>query len=388
MRRIEKRRFTKKQLDSFLFFFAYSLYLITAIVNISFLIPGASEYGKTTMVVCASIVIFKELLLYRLNKKETFYLLVSSLLSLIIFLHTNGFLMFPLFILIYGSRRIDFSRIAKFSLIVLSILFAIVVICAKTGLIVDYTSFANGRERDYLGFRYALFPSMIGLNIIALATYLNKENKITKYAFLLLFSYLLFEYTDSRLSFAISLLIIVSVFLIRKYILTSKNRNKLFRITPFTYIICSVISLTLVFTFSINNPVMRSIDEKVEHRISLGNSSLNSYPVNLLGHNVEYVGAGLNENGKRSNKEYNYVDCLYLNLLEKYGAIYLIAYIAILTRSMMNLEKRKDYVLLIIMCLFAIIGMLDDLGMFLHYNTFLFAASAGFLPQNIKGAKK
>ena len=58
-----------------------------------------------------------------------------------------------IFFMIFGGRNIPFRRIAKFALWLIIIVFVIVVVSAKLGIIRNYTSIESDRSnREYLGF--------------------------------------------------------------------------------------------------------------------------------------------------------------------------------------------------------------------------------------------
>ena len=374
----------KTNIDEFLFFVAYSMYLLTAYFHISFYASYISKYGKTIMVLCALVIIFKELFANKIRGKELIGLLICTILSSILFLHINGYLMFPFFVLIYGAKRIKFKKIAKFSLIFGIIMFALIIISAKSGIILDYVSYVNDRERHFLGFRYALYPSMVAFNLTALYLYIKEDAKTIHYIILMVLNYILFKYTDSRLAFYLSAFIILAIAFIKKYKNIFDNKKNINNILCLSYIICSLVSLYLICTYSNMNNTMNNLDIQLEHRLSLGKKSLEIYPINLLGHDVEFIGAGLSEDGTRNSKIYNYVDCMYLNMIEKYGIIYFMIYISIMTYTAFQLKKTNNYVLLIILCMYALMGMIDDLGLFLHYNTFAFLIGT-VMGQKIKG---
>lgn len=355
-----------------LFFVAYFIYLVVSILNASFYAQYISiTLGKLIMLLCSLIIVIKEVFYTKFNKKEIVFLCISIFLSLIIALHTNGYTMFPLFILIYGSRRIDFKKIAKFTMYVSSCLLLFIVFSAKLGFIQDYVSTSNNRVREYLGFRYSLYPSMLWFNINALILYLDRKNNVYKYITLILINFIIFRCTDSRLSFYLSLLLITLVYIIKNTRIDLSKMNILLKIVSFSFIIFSFISLFVIFTYNKENKFISDIDVKLEHRISLGKNSLDEYPINLFGHDVKYIGAGLNPDGTRETGKYNFVDCMYLNILEKHGAVFFIFYLGLITYTMIRIKSEKKYILLIILSMYALHGIVDNLGMNLYYNTFL-----------------
>ena len=64
------------------------------------------------------------------------------------------------------------------------------------------------------------------------------------------------------------------------------------------------------------------------------------------------------------------MDCLYVQVLQKYGILFTIVVIVIMTILMYKLYKEEQWFLLVTMAVLAIHGMIDDLILPLYYNTF------------------
>lgn len=82
-------------------------------------------------------------------------------------------------------------------------------------------------------------------------------------------------------------------------------------------------------------------------------------------------------NGMKNTEEYNFVDCLYINVLQKFGGIFLIFMLMLFTYANKSLLKNKDYLGLIIMMFLAYQGLIDNLNIYLYFNSFLFLVSDG-----------
>ena len=373
---------TKNQIANILFFISYGLYILVTLLNTSFYAIYINSHLKLCMIICISIIIFKEILCERIKIKEIFYLLICSFLSLIMLLRTNGITIFPIFFFLYGARRIEFKKIAKFTLIESVILFLFIILSAKSGIILNYISTSNGRTREYLGFRYSLYSQMIMFNITALYLYIcskSKKTSVIKFALLMFINYLLFKYTDSRLSFYLAILLIIITFIISKKPKILDNRKIICLLATLSFIISAVFSLYMIFHYDSSNIWMRNLNETLGNRLLLGYNSLREYPINLFGHDVKYIGNGLNIYGQKTIGTYNYVDCLYLNILEKYGTVFSIVYLGLLTYVSNKAWKDKNYVLLIILSFYALHGIIDDLEIYLYYNTFWFIISEYFI---------
>lgn len=365
-------------INEILFFFAYGLYIFIGIMNLSFFQIYINNITKYINILCMLILLYSELLNKKISIKGIFLLIFISLLLLPVMIHNNATL-FVMILFIYCARNIDFRRIAKFSLFESILLLFLVILSSKIGIITNYISTDGGRIREYLGFRYALFPPMILFNITALELYLYKDKfSPFKYIILFILNYYVYIKTDSRLSFYLSILLILFIAILTKFPNIFKKRKVLCNLMVFSFILCSIFSLITTIKYDASNPQMNKLNETFGGRLYLGHISLDKYPINLLGHDTKYIGNGLDMYGNKTSGTYFYVDCLYLNLLEKYGLIFTVILLLLLTYSLSNTLKEKDYFLLVILTFFALHGIIDDLEIYIYYNTFWFIISKNF----------
>ena len=115
-----------------------------------------------------------------------------------------------------------------------------------------------------------------------------------------------------------------------------------------------------------------------------GKKSLEEYEINLFGHDIQYIGAGLDINGQRATGTYNFVDCLYINMLEKYGIVFNVLFLCLLTTVLRKVWKGENYFLFIILVGLAFRGIIDNLEMYLYYNTFWLAISEYYVKKHTR----
>lgn len=364
-----------KKTSEKLFFLSYGIYLTFSILNASFYQKYIYSYQKSVMVICVVIAIFSEILKKKLKKKESTLLITCGILFFILLFHMNGLAMFPLFIYIYSARSIDFKKIAKFTAILCSTLLIFIITSAMLGIITNYKRvqvlFGVTRIRYYLGFRYPLFPQMILFNVTLCYFYAYKDNiSLFKCIILSILNYWMFMYTDSRLSCYLVIALIFILYFINKRPKILDKQKLICWILVFSFPICSLLSLYTTIKYDNSNPMMSKLNEFLGGRLSLGKNSLSEFKINLFGNDTKYIGSGLDMNGERASGKYNYVDCLYINMLEKYGIIFNVIFLWLLSLVLYNIWKEKDYVLFVILIGFAIHGIVDDLEIYLYYNAF------------------
>ena len=361
----------------FLYFLSYGIYLIYTLLTTTFFYAFFYQeiIYKCLILTCMFILALKEIVFKRLSNLELIGLIICMALSLILLRRMVGqFSLLPFFLYIYCSRDIPFEKIARFSYWLLGILLMGVVVSAYIGIIPNYLdTLIPGRDRYYLGFTYALDSSIVVLNIMSLSLYLHRHH-ISLIRCLLWFVIIFWFYlqTRSRLAFLMGILILALFYLVTKFpgILRRKWLNWGMAAS---FIICSTGGIFLTVMYEPTVLWMKKLNNILENRLALGKNALELYGYKLLGMRIQYVGNGLDISGERKTGEYNYVDCLYVSMLQKYGVLFLICFIMILTIAMFRMYKKNKYYLLIIMTSIALRGLIDNTFFPLYFNTFWLA---------------
>ena len=349
-------------------YIAYSVYLILGIIESSFYAIYVQNYSKIILFSCIILLFLGESITFSVNYKDMMLgiVLIACFVYLYLFIGL-GVSLIPLFM--YSTRNIDITGIIKISYIISIILLIIIMISSYLGVIENYIYYDTTRERQYLGFRYALYPSSILCNIIFLKVYLDKERISWKSIILLLISsYILYTLTDSRLTFVLGGLILI--FSAVNKIIPSICEKILSRLLIFSYAFVGIISL--YFTLNYNHLIdwQENLNEILGGRLSLGYSTLEFYGYGLFGREVELVGNGLDVNGIVNSSSYNYVDNLYVQLLLKTGVLFLVFFIICMTYVTYLTYKQKNLYFYVILVMLALHGLIDDLILQIQYNSF------------------
>ncbi len=181
--------------------------------------------------------------------------------------------------------------------------------------------------------------------------------------------------TNSRLSFYLSvwMVFVFGVLKVRPNLLRSKR--VLCWGMVFAFVFSFVISVYFTVTYNPDVEWKYQLNTVLGGRLRLGQSSLLQSGISLFGQKVEMVGNGLDAFGNKNINPYNYVDSFYIQILQRYGIIFSIVWITILTFTLYYSYKINDYYMMT--CLVFIAGhcVIDDLSLSLYYNTFWFAGS-------------
>lgn len=363
-----------------LFFLAYGLFLSAGILSTSFYYKYYSGVPhKVIIVVVLALLIYKELYGNRITRKSLFTLVVGAGLFFLVN-HVGSVLVAVMFLLIWSSRNIDFRQIARFSLAMSMVLFAFIICSSHLGIIKNVVITRGNRVRYYLGFRYALYGPAILYNITSLYLYIKKA-KIKWLELLILFAvnYWVYVQTNSRLSFCLTVFVMFSCVMLRYFPNILKKRRILCLGMIGSFWVCALVSIGLTALYNSSIPWMNSLNSILGGRLKLGKNSILEYGIPMFGQKVSWNGWGLDVNGNVSSQSltnYNYVDCGYLNVLQHYGILLLAICLIVLTIALVKCYQRKNYYLLILLTLVALHAMIDDLIIYLFYNTLWFVAAS------------
>ena len=376
---MEKIKF--KSIDSEkIFCFSYSIYLIFSLFSKTFLF----QYYNVNVyrLIKVSYIALLFYIEYR-DKKFNKNRIIGIILCLLLYLNTSyigGVLSDSLSILILcSSRHAKFDKIAKITVIIEVFVLSLTIVLAKIGIIENYINYEY-RVREYLGFLYALFPSMILFNITCLVIYLNREKNIKKiiYKVILLFVANVFVYklTNSRLSFACSIFLLICFCLFKTIpnLLEKISNWKIYKVlSSYSFIICCILSILIMLVYNPEVTWTNKLSEILGNRIYLMRTSFDRYGFKLFGiKDIAWVGSGLNKYGKLNLGEYLYVDNLYINILQKFGLFFLIVMLILITVTLLKCHDEKKYLIIFILFLISLRCLIDDLQLHLYYNTFLF----------------
>lgn len=370
-------RIKKMKQQNMLFWMSYGIFLLFGILSTSFYYSYfiGSPYSIIKYF-CIGLLFLRELIIKKYNIQSLLIGFVFVVLVLITRSQASVSTVAFILIYVFCARNVEFEDIAWFSIWISSITVTIIIMSGQLGIIQDYVYSSEARVRHYLGFRYVLFGPTFLFNITGLVLYVKKARiKWVELAILFAINWWMFAMTNSRLSFYLSILMVFSfgVLKVRPNFFASRR------------VLCWVMVFSFVFSFFVSIYFTATYDHGVEwkyqlntilgERLRLGQNSLLQSGVSLFGQKIELVGNGLDAFGNKNTNPYNYVDSFYIQVLQRYGIIFSIIWITILTFTLYCSYKIKDYNMMI--CLVFIAGhcIIDDLLLSLYYNTFWFAGS-------------
>ena len=366
----------KSSLKNLLFYFAYSIYLGYNLLDTSFYSKNINVFGNLLIIIVLAMLIFKEVIDFKVNSRDLTLFIILAIIGGLFFNYMGyNYAMLPFFV--YSARNVNTTTIVKISYRISLVLLIFIIVSSYLGWITNYITYDGGREREYVGFRYSLFGPAILCNIIFLKVYLEKDNiKWRTLIFLIIGNYVLYEFTDSRLTFGLGMLLLILTILIKFF---SKFKRVLMnKILIGSYVVSGLLSLYFTIGYNHLSEWHSNINELLGGRLSLGYSTLKYYGYGLLGKRITLVGNGLDVDGYITTETYDYVDNLYIQLLLKLGLLFLVIFILGMTIVMWRVYRLNDVYLYIIFSLLALHGIIDDLMILPQYNSFWFVIAALF----------
>lgn len=368
---------------------ALGIFLTVSILNVTFYaryMPGTVY--KLAIAFSIFLLFVKEMFKRKYDYRALIGLFATILIYFIVGKMTVLGSEVPVSILfIYALRDVPFKKVAQTSLVVSTCLLFFIIVSAKVGIITNYIEVSESRVRSYLGFRYALFPSMLLMDIVAIVFYL-KQNKIQYWKWLLLSLsvYWVYDQTDSRLTFFSSCILLACSLLIKWFPELLSKLGYVFKAFKLTFIVNAIISFWVSFTYlnsgySFINDLLFKVNHMLGGRLYLANKSLNLYGFGLLGRPVEWYGNGLTVEGVRNYQTYYlYVDNLYVQVLQRFGLLILGLMLSVLTLTLSKIIKKRQWVLALILILMSFHSIIDDLNFYLHNNIFWILVGALIYP--------
>lgn len=382
-----KIKIRKNSFSEVIFFSAYFIYLFFALLRTSFYCRYFEGTIYTAIkLFCIYLLILNEVIKSKLTLKSLRGLFVCGAMYVVIAYNTSFFSdVVMLLAFVYCGRNISFEKIAKITIYTSSSILIFVILSSYAGIINNYIENTEMRRREYLGFRYSLYPAAIIFNITALVLYINRGKiKLRQVLLLLISNFFVFYKTNSRLSFYMAVLMIIITPLFQKFPKILEN-SKIFHIgMGLSFIIAAVCSVVLTVIYNPNIEWMKKLNAIFNDRLKFGNRSLMMYGVSILGkRNMEWIGNGLDSAGNKSTETYLWVDNFYISIIQRFGILVSIVIILLLTFTLFKCWKVKNYYLMLILTLIAGHCMIDDLFLYLNYNTFWFVIGSTLMTDKI-----
>ena len=367
------KRLTSIIRSEYFFLIPYGFWVFLSMFRLNFFFTKIEPMYVPISLVCMTLFAIYEIFYFKdYQWKDILGAVIAFFLFVIAFRLREGTVMYSI-LCIFVSRHTSIKKLMIATLIAVTSMFVLTIVSSQMDIIPDYISEDGGRNRHYLGFLYALLPSVIFANISAMYIYLrNKKIFFIECALLLIGAYFLYQFTDSRLAFATSIMIIVGGYIL-KWI--TRFMEKPIWLSVLLVLLTISAPITAALTthyYDGQDPMMAKIDEKLGHRLRKGYEAYQTYGLHMGINDIEFHGNGLTIYGeKETGYKDNFVDCFYLQYALRYGTLFMAVILLLYIGTTIRLSMNHEVFALFFLTIFALNGIITDQIFTLFFNGFL-----------------
>lgn len=376
-------------LSDALFYSAYVVWLALMILNTSLFSKYlANGIYAGVRIACLLMLVLKEIVDLRLTQTTMRGFFVAATMAVCGLIAMDTALVDGIVFIACGRNK-DFRTIARVSAKTGIATVLAVILSSLMGVITNYAGWSGGRQRSYLGFRYALYPASYAFFITCLVVYLRKARiTLRGVAALAACNVVIYVTTTSRVSFILSLLVSIGSFILARRDAVPDGRQKAVSTRAAvacssSYALAAALSIALALLYSGTNPIMQALDNAnaLGGRLSISHSAISIYGLHPLGREMHFSGAALGADGAQPiHDTYDYIDNFFVKVAINYGLIFLVLFLVCQARVLWNAYMRRDYYLVLILIAIAIHCLMDNAAINLYYNPFLFLIGGLFAP--------
>lgn len=262
-------------------------------------------------------------------------------------------------LLIMAAYNIPFSHIVRMCIKTLVVVFAIVLLAVSVGLIEDrlydreLDSFGRSFAHD-LGFKYYGYYAYLGMGFVQCCLYLwRRRLNVVKILFLILFSYVFFLLSTTRLQLYACVAFIIAIIVLPHFPKKILNNKFLAIIAIVAYpLICFIqYYVSKYFILSLFYDGYDELNHAMSGRLSLNEEAFIRYDVNLWGNDLDF-NAGTNYKG-----DYFYIDSGYLHVLLGDGLVFISMILLMYSILTYKIFKARAYYLYIWIAIYAVLNI-------------------------------
>ncbi|MFH0385489.1 hypothetical protein NQZ89_08515 [Streptococcus suis] len=310
-------------------------------------LPVTSQISKIFYFLSIFLLVLK-VLTDRIKFDATFVIPLFFFFVFLIIGFQSGELLkfFAYFLLIYGTKGIPIRKILKLHSIVFVFILLLTFLGEKLGIIPTMYHFARSGTviRYYLGFRFPTFGANIVFHLICIWTLVRGRATTTvELVALFVLNYFYFIKTDTKSAYYFSLLVLVTVILIKLF----KQENAQYKIQKYleaySIPVVSLLSIVATLAYSRLTSFLLQLNSILTSRLSLGYRAITMLGIKPFG---QFIKWNTMDSLGRIEGEYFYVDASFLNLLLNYGyVLFILLAVAYFIIGFMNKNRTIFYTL-------------------------------------------
>lgn len=377
----------KTSVDEFLFYTAFTLFSIAEVLQTT----AFTERFAALNTVCSGMLILTaallafRLLLLRESGWQWMVSFVGFALIAVIFFLKSFDTVFWLFLFVFAGRDADFSKLAKITLVVVSILTVISIMACYAGVVQNYMLVSDQRGfRSAMGFKH---PNRLAERIaqICIACWYLYSTKHRWRVIALNVAALLFVsfVADSRGSCVIFVALILTVF-----VYPPLKRCPKFAATASIVLVFGIATLSFYFMVSYTpaNAIMADFNQLLSRRLSLANQSYEYAGLTLFGADFTYAPV-VAKHYLYGTEVHFLVDNSYARIFLNNGLVTtILLFVLIAAVYLRHIKEQRFTLALLGLTIILAFGFVENFMLDIQYNYFMFLASeALFAPLAVNG---
>lgn len=362
--------------SEFIFFLIYTVYLISIIAGYtafdeSAICKAAFQYMRYGCYLLAVLKIIKD----SYYEKQIYTVIILAALTVLTVLASGNKTFAFYFLIILAAKNINVSKIIKLTCYVQGIALISIIGLSQMGVLPDYIFDPGTRARHGLGFTWTTTGPILYFFFMMGYIYIRQTKLHTLELIIMeLINLWLFRQTDARMSFYLSSLMLLYIFVMRYY---WQNRGEYIRknwcllLAP--AVMCCVAMFLHIF-YDAGDTKWTELNKLLSGRLLLGYNAYHTYGISLFGTPIKWIGFGHNA----VPGVYNYVDCSYMQILLENGIVSLVVIVLLYTYIMYMAIKTKEFYLQTVILFICVFSITEPRMMNLGFNPFPLLA-AGLL---------
>lgn len=344
--------------SEFVFFVAYALWLLIAVIKLTYLkslLPFATikDYVEKITVLLLLIKFIDD---DKYGLKGIFGIFIVGVLYYVSIQAQAPGIMIPIYF-VFSARNVDYRAIFKVTIAIQLLVMTTSVLCSLTGIIPNEVWDAETRGRYSLGYTFCTYGSHIAFFITLMYMSLRKKLRFLEVIGLLAFNFVWFEATNTRIDLLLCIPAIVGCYALGKLKIEIRD-NWFYRIVFMGAGPVIAGGAIAAQWFYVNeNAIFSKINTALNGRLYYGNQALHEYGITFLGQYIKWIGRG----GVKKNPGwvYNYVDCSYVKYLTHYGLFFLVILLLGIALMANKVIKEKNIGLCVAFLFWLLYGAID-----------------------------
>lgn len=381
---------SETSIEEFLFYLAFTCFSFAEVLNTTAFVVTFPILTKVcqTMFYATVLMLLGRLLLLKETSCQWFASFSAFILVSFIFLHYKFEYPFWIFLFVFAGKGADLKKLAKITLVLVSIVTAVSILACYAGVIENYVIRASGGRsaRSAMGFTH---PNRLGERIAEICIaiwYLQSQAHRWRVAVLNLVALLFVSnIADSRGSCVVFAMLIVAAAL---YPVLSRTPRASIIICGSLVAVIILLSFYLMVAYDPGNSFMAALNAGTSGRLFLMNNSYQYAGLSLLGN--DYSRAPVVALHYLDGSDVHFlVDNAYARLLLLNGIIPTMSlFVLLFLVYLRNFQDHCFSLALLGLSVLLVFGLVENFPLDIQYNYFLFLISDVIFVRNKKHVVK